>query len=117
VLKVSLKITTREVGDVTVIDLKGKVTIGAGDVELRNTVTDLLDAGKKKLVLNMENLKYMDSSGVGELVSTFTTVSNREGQLKLSNLSSKIFDLLQITQLLQVFDVHQTADEAVADFD
>lgn len=103
-------------GDVTVIDLKGKVTIGSGDIELRNAVTELLDAGKKKLVLNMDQLKYMDSSGVGELVSTFTTVSNRDGQLKLANLSSKIFDLLQITQLLQVFDVHTTVDEAVEDF-
>lgn len=112
----SLKINTRDVGDITVIDLKGKVTIGAGDVELRDTVADLLDAGKLKLVLNMENLKYMDSSGVGELVSSFTTVSNRDGQLKLSNLSSKILDLLQITQLLQVFDVHTSVEEAIADF-
>ena len=112
----SLKINTRDVGDITVIDLKGKVTIGAGDVELRDTVADLLDAGKLKLVLNMEKLKYMDSSGVGELVSSFTTVSNREGQLKLSNLSSKILDLLQITQLLQVFDVHTSVEEAIADF-
>ena len=114
---VSLKITTREKGDVTIIDLKGKVTIGSGDIELRNAVTELLDAGKLKLVLNMDQLKYMDSSGVGELVSTFTTVSNRDGQLKLANLSSKIFDLLQITQLLQVFDVHTSVDEAVADFE
>jgi anti-sigma B factor antagonist len=114
---VSLKINTRDVGDVTVIELKGKVTIGSGDVDLRNAVHTLLDQGRKKLVLNMEELKYMDSSGVGELVSTYTTVSNRDGQLKVANLSSKILDLLQITQLLQVFDVHTSVDEAVADFE
>lgn len=113
----SLKIDLREFGDVTVIDLRGKVTIGAGDVELRNVVSELLDSGKKKLVLNMEHLKYMDSSGVGELVSSFTTISNRQGQLKLAKLSGKIFDLLQITQLLQVFDTHETVEDAIADFD
>lgn len=112
----SLQITTREVNEVTIIDLKGKLTIGSGEAELRKTVTEALDDGKNKLVLNLESLKYMDSSGVGELVSTFTTVTNREGTLKLSGLSSKILDLLQITQLLQVFDVHTTVDEAVADF-
>ena len=112
----SLQITTREVNEVTVIDLKGKLTIGSGEAELRKTVSEAIDDGKKNLVLNLESLKYMDSSGVGELVSTFTTVTNREGCLKLAGLSSKILDLLQITQLLQVFDVHTTVDEAVADF-
>lgn len=111
-----LQITTREVNEVTVIDLKGKLTIGSGEAELRQTVSDALDNGKNKLVLNLKALKYMDSSGVGELVSTFTTVTNRQGILKLAGLSSKILDLLQITQLLQVFDVHTSVDEAVADF-
>lgn len=112
----SLKIAERDFGDVKVLDLKGKVTIGAGDAELRGAVVDMLDKGHKKLVLNLEELKYMDSSGVGELVSSFTTATNRGGQLKLAKLSGKILDLLQITQLLQVFDVHTTVEEAVAEF-
>jgi anti-sigma B factor antagonist len=113
----ALQIDKREVNDITIVELKGKVTIGSGDVELRDEVIQLLEDGKKKLILNLENLKYMDSSGVGELVSTFTTVSNKGGQLKLTNLSSKIFDLLQITQLLQVFDVHESVDSALQDFE
>ena len=112
----SFKIETRQVGDVTVVDLKGKMTIGAGDVQFRHEVKNLLEQGHKKLVLNMEGLKYMDSSGVGELVSTYTTVTNRGCQLKLANLSGKILDLLQITQLLQVFDTFFSVDEAVEDF-
>lgn len=112
----SLKIEHRKMGDVTVIDLKGKMTIGAGDVQFREDVKALLDQGHSKLVLNLEGLKYMDSSGVGELVSTYTTVTNRGCHLRLSNLSGKILDLLQITQLLQVFDTYTTLDEAVESF-
>lgn len=112
----SFKIETREVGDVTIIDLHGKMTIGAGDVQFREEVKKLLDEGKKKLILDLEHLKYMDSSGVGELVSTYTTVTNRGCQLKLAHLSGKILDLLQITQLLQVFDTFTNLDEALEDF-
>jgi len=113
---VSLKIETRQVGDVTVVEIKGKMTIGAGDVQFREEVKALVDRGQKKLVLDLQGLKYMDSSGVGELVSTYTTVTNRGGQLHLCNLSGKILDLLQITQLLQVFDTYATADEAIKSF-
>lgn len=112
----SLKIETRQVGDVTVVEIKGKMTIGAGDVQFREEVKALVDRGQKKLVLDLQGLKYMDSSGVGELVSTYTTVTNRGGQLHLCNLSGKILDLLQITQLLQVFDTYATADEAIKSF-
>jgi len=112
----SLQINEHEENGVIVLDLNGKVTIGAGDVKIRETVMDVLERGHDKLILNLKNLKYMDSSGVGELVSIFTTVSNKGGQLKLTNLSSKIFDLLQITQLLQVFDVHENVDSALEDF-
>lgn len=111
----SLKIDHYTDGDVTVLNLKGKVTIGSGDVQLRNDVESLLNDGHMKLVLNLRHLKYMDSSGVGELVSTFTTVSNRGGRLSLCNLSGKILDLLQITQLLQVFDTFTNVEEAIAD--
>lgn len=110
----SLKIEHRQVGGVAVIDLKGKMTIGAGDVQFREEVKSLLEQGGTKLVLNLEGLKYMDSSGVGELVSSFTTVTNRGGQFLLCKLSGKILDLLQITQLLQVFDTYESVDEAVA---
>ena len=110
----TLKIEHRQVEGVTVIDLKGKMTIGAGDVQFRKEVKSLLEQGNEKLVLDLAHLKYMDSSGVGELVSTFTTVTNRGGQLLLCNLSGKILDLLQITQLLQVFDTYESVDEAVA---
>ncbi len=112
----SFKIEHRRIGDVTVIDVKGKMTIGAGDIQFREDVKRLLDEGQKKLVLNLQGLKYMDSSGVGELVSTYTTVTNRGGELHLCNLSSKILDLLQITQLLQVFDTYTSLEEAVQGF-
>lgn len=112
----SLQIDKREVNGITVVSLKGKVTIGSGDAELREEIVHLLEKDKARIILDLENLKYMDSSGVGELVSIFTTVSNRGGQLKLTNLSSKIFDLLQITQLLQVFDVHEDVESALLDF-
>lgn len=112
----ALKIEKSQVGDVIVIELKGKITIGAGDVQFRDDIKALLEQGHKKLVLNLHGLKYMDSSGVGELVSTFTTVTNRGAQLRLSNLSGKILDLLQITQLIRVFEAYDTADEAVKSF-
>jgi len=99
-----------------VIGVKGKMTIGSGDVQFRNEVKALIDQGHKKLVLDLSGLKYMDSSGVGELVSTYTTVTNREGKLHLANVSGKILDLLQITQLLQVFETYDSVDEAVAGF-
>lgn len=113
----SLQIKEREVQGISVVDLEGKVTIGSGDTQIRQHILGMLDQGKDKIILNLEKLKYMDSSGVGELVSIFTTVSNKGGQLKLTNLSSKIFDLLQITQLLQVFDVHEDVESALLDFE
>jgi anti-sigma B factor antagonist len=113
---VSLRIDISQVGDVTVVELKGKMTIGAGDVQFRDEIKALMEKGSKKLVLNLQGLKYMDSSGVGELVSTYTTVTNRGGHFRLSNLSGKILDLLQITQLLQVFDTYETVEEAVNGF-
>lgn len=111
-----LNIIQREAGDVTILDLSGKITIGEGSVQLRETVRQLLDDGKKKILLNLGNVSYVDSSGIGELVSSYTTANKSEGQLKLLNLTQKIQDLLTITKLLTVFEIHDSEDSALASF-
>ena len=108
----SVKLTTRQVGDVTVIDAAGRITLGEGASQFRDTVRDLVTKGQKKILLNLAEVSYIDSSGIGELVSGFTTVTNGGGQLKLVGLSKRIKDLLQITKLYTVFDVYD--DEAAA---
>jgi anti-sigma B factor antagonist len=107
-----LTISERQAGDVTVLDLSGKITIGEGSVSLRSAIRRLIDEGKKKILLNLANVGYVDSSGIGELVSSYTTIGRESGQLKLLNLTQKIQDLLAITKLLTVFDVYD--DEATA---
>jgi len=109
---VSVKITTRQVGDVTVVDAAGRITLGDGASTFRDTVKDLLAGGQKKLLLNLAEVSYIDSSGIGELVSGFTTVTNQGGQVKLLNLTKRVQDLLQITKLYTVFEVFE--DEATA---
>lgn len=111
-----MKIGRHEEGDVVVIEPKGKITIGEGDVLLREEITRLLGEDKKKLVLDLGGISYMDSAGVGELVSVYTSVKNRGGELKLSCLTKKIKDLLQITQLMTIFDTYETTQEAVSAF-
>jgi|SRR5215216_5535694 anti-sigma B factor antagonist len=111
-----LNIKERQTGDVTILDLSGKVTIGEGSVQLREAVSRLLEAGKKKILLNLGDVSYVDSSGIGELVSSYTTTSNRGGHLKLLNLTKKIQDLLMITKLLTVFETHDDEQKAVASF-
>jgi len=111
-----LKIVERQAGDVTILDLEGKITIGEGSVALRTVVRHLLSEGKKKILLNLGGVSYIDSSGIGELVSSFTTVSKEGGSLKLLNLTQKVQDLLAITKLLTVFDVYENEDEALASF-
>jgi len=111
-----MKTTIRTKGDVAILDLKGKITIGEGDVLLRENIENLLNDGKLKIILNLAKVNYMDSSGVGELVGTFTTVNNRNGKMKLLNLTDKIHDLLQITQLLTVFECFTDEQEAVESF-
>ncbi|MDA8018799.1 MAG: STAS domain-containing protein [Thermoanaerobaculia bacterium] len=101
---------------VTVISPKGKITIGVGDVALREAVHEALEAGARKILLDLENVTTVDSSGVGEMVSAYTTVTNREGQLKIVNLPSKVADILQMTQLIQVFDSFDNLQEAVDSF-
>jgi anti-sigma B factor antagonist len=109
---VSMKISTRQVDGVTVVDCSGRITLGEGSVTMRDTVRELLSKGQKKLLLNLAEVNYIDSSGIGELVSAFTTVRNQGGELKLLNLTKKVHDLLQITKLYTVFDVKE--DEATA---
>jgi anti-anti-sigma factor len=111
-----MQLSTRKRDDVTIIDLKGKITIGAGDLELRNAVTQAVNDGAKKLLINLSDVTTIDSSGVGELVSSYTTAKNRGVQLKLVNLPAKVQDVLTVTQLITVFDVYDTEDEAVRSF-
>ena len=108
----SMKISTRQVDGVTIVDCSGRITLGEGSITLRDTVSQLLTKGQKKILLNLGDVTYIDSSGIGELVSGFTTVTNSGGSLKLLNLNKRVKDLLQITKLYTVFDVHE--DEAAA---
>ncbi len=111
-----ITITERQAGDVTILDLVGKVTIGEGSVALRSTIRRVLGEGKTKLILNLGQVGYIDSSGIGELVSSFTAVNNEGGTLKLLNLTEKLQDLLAITKLLTVFDVFEDEASALASF-
>jgi anti-sigma B factor antagonist len=111
-----MKVNVRQREGVTILDLKGKITIGVGDVALREAIHEALDAGATKILVNMADVSTIDSSGVGELVSAYTTATNRGGRLKLINLPSKVADILQITQLITVFEVFDDEDEAVASF-
>ena len=108
----SMKASTRQVDGVTIVDLSGRITLGEGSVVLRDSIKDLLSKGQKKILLNLGDVSYIDSSGIGELVSAFTSVRNQGGELKLLNLTKKVHDLLQITKLYTVFDVKD--DEAAA---
>jgi anti-sigma B factor antagonist len=111
-----LNISERQAGDVTILDMDGKVTIGEGSVALRTTIRRLISEGKKNILLNLGGVGYVDSSGIGELVSSFTSVQKEGGKLKMLNLTQKIQDLLAITKLLTVFDVFENEGEALADF-
>jgi anti-sigma B factor antagonist len=112
----SMKLATREVSGVTIVDLSGKITLGEGGVTLREEVRKLLAEGKKKIALNLAEVNYIDSSGLGELVSAYTAVKNAGGELKLVNLTSKVRDLLVITKLVTVFDVKDDEASAVSSF-
>jgi len=109
---VTMKSSTRQIDGVTIVDLSGRITLGEGSIVLRDTVRDLLSKGQKKILLNLGDVNYIDSSGIGELVSAFTTSKNQGGELKLLHLTKKVHDLLQITKLYTVFDVQD--DEAAA---
>jgi anti-sigma B factor antagonist len=111
-----MQIEQRTVGEVTVIDLKGKMTLGEGDELLRDKVNSLLQQGMRKLVLNLAEVPYIDSAGLGEIVRTYTTVSRQGGQLKLLSLTKRITDLLSITKLLTVFETFDSEKDAVGSF-
>ncbi len=111
-----MEIAERTVSEVTVLDLKGKMTLGEGDELLKDKINSLVASGKKKLVLNLEGVPYIDSAGLGEIVRTYTTVSRQGGSLKLLNLTKRIEDLLSITKLLTVFETFDTEAEAIKSF-
>lgn len=112
----TMKASTRQVNGVAIVDLSGRITLGEGSVVLRDTVREILGKGEKKILLNLGDVTYIDSSGIGELVSAFTTVRNQGGDLKLLKLTKKVHDLLQITKLYTVFDVKDDEAQAVAAF-
>ncbi len=112
----SVKLSTRQVGDVTVIDAAGRITLGEGASTFRDTVRDLAAKGNKKLLLNLSEVSYIDSSGIGEMVSGFTTVTNHGGVLRLLGLNKRVKDLLQITKLYTVFEVFDDEPSAIRSF-
>jgi anti-sigma B factor antagonist len=111
-----LQIEERAVGDITVLDLKGKMTLGEGDEALKDKVNSLVLQGRRKVILNLADVPYIDSAGLGEVVRTYTTISRQGGQLKLLSLTKRITDLLSITKLLTVFDTYDNEADAVRSF-
>ena len=112
----SIKASTRLLDGVTIVDVSGRITLGEGSSTLRETVRDLVSKGQKNILLNLGDVNYIDSSGIGELVSSYTSVSNQGGKLKLLNLQKKVHDLLQITKLYTVFEVHTDEPAAVRSY-
>ena len=112
-----LDVKERQAGDVTILDLSGEVRIGEGAVALRDSIRNLADQGKNKVLLNLAGVKYMDSTGVGELIANYTTITRQGGQLKLLSLTEKIQNLLVITKLLTVFDSYENEAEALKSFE
>jgi anti-sigma B factor antagonist len=111
-----MQIEERVVNDVTILDLKGKITLGEGDEALREKINQLISQGRKRLLLNLAEVPYIDSAGLGEVVRTYTTVSRQGGQLKLVNLTKRITDLLSITKLLTVFEAFESESEALKSY-
>ena len=111
-----MQIEERALGEVMILDVRGKLTIGDGDELLKDKINSLIQQGRKKLILNLEGVPYVDSAGLGEIVRTYTTVSRQGGNLKLLNLTKRITDLLMITKLLTVFDTYDSEQEALNSF-
>jgi anti-sigma B factor antagonist len=111
-----MQISERAVSDVVVLDIKGRITLGDGDELLKDKVNSLVSTGKKKIILNLAEVPYVDSAGLGEIVRTYTTVSRQGGSLKLLHLTKRISDLLAITKLLTVFETFEAEDEAIKSF-
>jgi anti-sigma B factor antagonist len=113
---VSLRGTCREVGDIAIVDFSGKITLGEGSATLRNMVRELISSGHRKILLNLGDVDYIDSSGIGELVGAYTTVRSASGELKLVYLTKRVHDLIQITRLFTVFDVQSDESAAILSF-
>lgn len=111
-----MELSQRDVGDVTVIDISGRLTLSDGSGELKERVTSLVAEGRKNIVLNLSNLHYMDSAGLGEMVACYTTATKSGGAVKIANSTGKMKDLLTITKLVTVFDAHDTEAQAVSSF-
>lgn len=111
-----LHVTCREVGPITVVDIGGKITLGDGSALLRRTIRELLEDKRTSILLNLADVDYIDSSGIGELVSGYTAVKNRGGNLRLLHLTKKVHDLLQLTKLFTVFDVYSDESTALQSF-
>jgi len=111
-----MQIEERSAGDVTVLDLKGKMTLGEGDELLKDKINSLLQQGRRKIVLNLEGVPYIDSAGLGQIVGGYTTIARQGGSLKLLNLTKRITDLLSITKLLTVFETYESEQDAVGSF-
>jgi anti-sigma B factor antagonist len=111
-----MKANSRSVDDVEIISLQGKITIGSGDTQLREVITNAVNAGKNKILLDLSGVTTIDSSGIGELVGSYTTATNRGGKLKLLHLPAKLNELLHVTQLITVFEVYENEAEAIASF-
>ena len=112
----ALSIASREVDGVTVLDLNGRITLGEGSVQLRDAIRDLIGKGQKSILLNLSDVNYIDSSGLGELVSAYTTARNQGAALKLLGLTKKVNDLLQLTKLYTVFDIYDDEASAIASY-
>lgn len=115
-VSVALTIASREIDGVTVVDLSGRITLGEGSVQLRDAIRDLISKGQKRILLNLGEVSYIDSSGLGELVSAYTTSKNQGATLKLLRLTKKVHDLLQLTKLYTVFDIFDDEASAIASF-
>ena len=111
-----MQIDERSIGDVVILDLKGKITLGEGDEALKDKINSLIQQNRKRILLNLADVPYIDSAGLGEIVRTYTTVSRQGGQLKLVNLTKRITDLLSITKLLTVFETFDTEPEALKSY-
>ena len=111
-----MQIIEREKGSVTILDVSGSLTIGEGDIELRDAVLEVLAGGPKNILLNMKNVRKMDSSGVGELVAAYTSTRNRGGELKLTQLSPKVGAVLQVTRLVGILEMFDDEETAIASF-
>jgi len=112
----SVKATVRQAGNVAIVDLAGRITLGEGSGLLRNTIKDVLASGHNRVLLNLKDVSYIDSAGLGEMVGSYATVTNQGGEIKLLNVQSKVSDLLQITKLFTVFAAYSDENEALRSF-